>query len=358
MNPLNQIASLGPFGTGLSQHARLITLASAQDSALSESLMAEKFSGREAVNELYSFDVDALSVSTDLELAHFIGEELTITLLQPDSTRRAWHGICTDAAWLGADGGVARYRLHLEPAMALLRLRRDSYIFQNKDVREIVSELLADYPAIRFAFDVSQTLLPRAICTQYRESDFDFFGRILASEGLSWRFEHDQGNETSASAQARHQLVIFDSQARAPATPGGSDLRFHGVRATDSDDAIDAFRARRQVQANAVSISSWEPARLIAPAAERHSSLQHGELPPMPLYDGSGERIASASGMPDAHSLRMLQALELDNTVFEGEGAVRRLAAGHAFHLTQHDRYGAGANAFSVLWVEPEARNN
>jgi len=119
-------SALGLFGTGLSQFARLITLASAQDAALPESLMAERFSGREGVNELYAFEVDALSTSTDLDLNQFIGEELTVTLLQADGTRRAWHGICTEAAWLGADGGTARYRLLLEPALALLRLRRDN----------------------------------------------------------------------------------------------------------------------------------------------------------------------------------------------------------------------------------------
>lgn len=58
----DQLASaLGRFGTGLSQHARLITLATAQDSALPESLMAERFAGREAVNELFRFEVDALT---------------------------------------------------------------------------------------------------------------------------------------------------------------------------------------------------------------------------------------------------------------------------------------------------------
>ncbi|RSZ59624.1 type VI secretion system tip protein VgrG [Massilia atriviolacea] len=358
MNSLDPTASLGLFGTGLSQHARLITLASAQDSGLPQSLMAEQICGREAVNELFSFDVDALSVSTDLELSMFIGEELTITLLQPDASRRAWHGICTEAAWLGADGGVARYRLHLAPAMALLRLRRDSYIFQDKNVRDIVTELLDDYPQVRFEFDVTQELAPRAICTQYRESDFDFFKRILASEGLNWRFEHDQVDDNSKDGQARHRIVIFDSHAKSPAIPGGSELRFHGVRATDNDDAIDAFRARRQIRPNAVSISSWDPARVLAPAAENLSSLHTGALPSMPVYDGSGERIASASGVADPHSRLMLQALELDNKVFEGEGAVRRLAAGHAFDLTQHERYSNGANAFTVLWVEHKARNN
>jgi type VI secretion system secreted protein VgrG len=347
MNLPSEIGALGRFGTGLSQHARLLTLSSAQDGGLPASLVVERFSGREAVNALFGFDVDALSVSTDLDLSGFIGAELAVGLLQPDGSRRAWHGLCTAASWLGADGGVARYRLRLEPALAMLALRRDSWIFQDKDAREIVCELLADYPQVRFDFDITQPLERRPICTQYRESDLDFFTRLLTAEGLNWRFEHDQ---------ARHRLVIFDARAIAPAMPGGDVLRFHGVRAADRDDAIDAFRARRRVAANAIGISSWDPARLLAPAGEQQSMLDAGNLPRLAVYDGSGERIASAA--PDRHSRLMLLALELDNKIFEGTGAVRRLAAGHAFRLTQHERYPAGDNAFTVLWVEHEARNN
>ncbi|HEX9171060.1 MAG TPA: type VI secretion system Vgr family protein, partial [Telluria sp.] len=302
MNALAEIAGL--FGTGLSQHARLITLASAQRSDLPESLVVEKFTGREAVNELFAFEVDALSVSTDLDLSVFIGEELTIALLLPDRSRRAWHGICTEASWLGADGGVARYRLRLEPALALLALRRDCYIFQDMNARDIVTELLADYPQVRFEFDVTHNLAPRAVCTQYRENDLDFFRRLLASEGLSWRFEHDAADSDidDVHAQARHRIVIFASKAQAPAIPGGDSIRFHGVRATERDDAIDAFRALRTVQANAVSISSWDPAQLLAPASEQQSMLDAGQLPTLSIYDGSGERIASDSGAADPHS--------------------------------------------------------
>ena len=67
-------------------------------------------------------------------------------MLQPYGSRRAWHGLRIDAVWLGANGGLARYRLYLQPALALLRLRRDSYIFQDKDARDLIRELLADDP--------------------------------------------------------------------------------------------------------------------------------------------------------------------------------------------------------------------
>ena len=345
-------SSLGLFGTGLGQHARLITLTSAQDSALPEALAAERFTGREAVNELFCFEIDALSTSTGLDLSLFLGEELSVGLLQPDGSRRHWHGLCTQASWLGADGGVARYRLRLEPALSLLALRRDSYIFQDKNVREIVTELLADYPHVQFDFDITQELPARPICTQYRESDLEFFVRLLASEGLSWRFEHEPAQE---GGRARHRLVVFDSRAPLPAV---EPIRFHGVRATERDDTIDQFSARRAVAANGVIISSWDPAQIFAPGAEQQSHLDAGDLPSMQLFDGSGERIAGDRNAANRHSGLMLQALEMAKKVFEGGGAVRRLAAGQVFHLTQHDRYPEGENAFAVLSVEHEARNN
>jgi len=345
------------FGVKLSQHARLITFATSQDSALPQALVAERFTGREGVNELFDFEIDALSTSTDLDLAAFIGEEITLGLLQPDGSRRSWHGLCVDAEWLGADGGLARYRLHLQPALALLGLRRDSYIFQDKDARDLITELLADYPQVRFEFDVSQELAVRPIWTQYRESDLEFLQRVLAAEGLSWRFEHDQGDDAS-DQHARHKVVFFDSAAALPATPGGEVMRFHGVRATDVDDAIDSFAARRQVAANAVTISSWDPAQLVAPAAEQMSNLEIGELPSLAIYDGSVERRHADNAAADLHSRLMLQALELDNKQFEGAGAVRRMAAGHGFQLSQHDNYADGHDLFTTLWVEHEARNN
>jgi type VI secretion system secreted protein VgrG len=116
------------------------------------------------------------------------------------------------------------------------------------------------------------------------------------------------------------------------------------------------------VQANAVALSSWDPAALVAPSAEQQSSLACGDLPAISIHDGSGECIASGpaapGGTPDDHGRLMLQALEAGNKVFDGAGAVRRLAAGHAFALLQHAHYPHGANDFTVLWVEHAGRNN
>nr|WP_034330812.1 type VI secretion system Vgr family protein [Herbaspirillum sp. B39] len=350
------------FGPGLSQHARLITLASAQEAGLPESLVVERFHGQESVNDNFQFEVDALSVSTDLDLKQFIGTELTLRLLQADGSRRAWHGYCTQASWLGADGGLARYRLRLESFLAFLDRRRDSFLFQDMSVTDIASAVLKEYPQANFALDVTQTLTKRDICTQYRESDFAFLRRILASEGLNFRFEHQQEGEqgqASGQQQARHKLVIFDREAKAPDLPGGDTrIRFHRIAATESSDAITDFSAVRSVRSNAVALASWHPEKISSPSAEENSSLDAGEVPALPVYDGTGQQDFADQEAAATHAQLMLQALEMQNKRFEGAGAARQLSAGTQFTLSQHERYPEGENRFKLLSVSHSARNN
>jgi type VI secretion system secreted protein VgrG len=153
-------------------------------------------------------------------------------------------------------------------------------------------------------------------------------------------------------------LVIFDNKAVAPEMAGDVALRFHGVRATETRDAIDQFGAVRLVQPNSVTSSSWDPEQLFAHAAEQVSNIDAGELPILAIHNGSGERRHADGSAARLHSELVLQGFELDSKQFEGAGAVRQLAAGHAFQLTQHQRYPDGEDRFTVLWVSHEARNN
>ena len=100
------------FTPHLAQHARLIQITTALPEA---ALVVERFSGREAVSELFRFEVDCLSGNAHFELEPLLGEEVTLRLQQADGRLRHWHGYVTEAMDLGADGGLARYRLVIEP---------------------------------------------------------------------------------------------------------------------------------------------------------------------------------------------------------------------------------------------------
>jgi type VI secretion system secreted protein VgrG len=192
--------TLGALTTAqLSQKARLIRLAQPRGSAsIDDAVVVERFTATEGINELFAFTIDTLATSSEFDPFALIGEELSLRLLLANGSFRTWHGYLTAVDALGGDGGLARYRLHLQPWLAALGLRRDSFVYAAKSVQDIVSEVFADHTSASFSFEVTQELPVRPTCVQYRESDLAFVMRLLAEEGLSFRFEHEQTKDGEA----------------------------------------------------------------------------------------------------------------------------------------------------------------
>ncbi|WP_341677610.1 type VI secretion system Vgr family protein [Niveibacterium sp. SC-1] len=348
----------------VSQRARLIAVSSPQ----AGSLIAERFVGREALSEPYAFDIDCLSNDAYLDIGALLGEPVTLRLLLADGTStRTWHGLITEASQLGADGALARYRLRSEPWLALLGHRRTSRIFQDKTIEEILGEVFAYYPAARFSFRLNAALQPRSLCVQYRETDLAFVQRLLASEGLSYSFEHDQdtagedGGTRDEQPHTQHELVIFDAREPVPVC-AQAEIRYHRANATEASDSIQAWRLRQTVTSNAVTLASWDYKQLVATHAEAELDAEPlgglGDVPALEDYAGdgayrfpNGER---AEHVTDHHAAdHALQAQR-----FLAEGTVRQLAPFTRFSLLQHGLLEGGASDFTVLSVRHEAANN
>lgn len=200
----------------LGQGSRQIQLTTGLPAA---DLVVERYTVTEAVSQPFLIEIDCLSTSAHLDTAELARQEITLRQMLADGSYRAWHGFVVDCASLGGDGGLARYRLTAAPWIARLRARVDCFVYQDKTALEIIEDLFKDYDVASYQNAVSQTLRKRSICAQYRESDLDFMQRLLAEEGLSYRFEHEQdgdGGHAQQDAQARHKLVIFDARTTAP----------------------------------------------------------------------------------------------------------------------------------------------
>src|SRR5690606_38176734 len=126
------------------QHARLLRLHTPLGP---EVLVAERLSGVEAVDAGFRLEVAALSIDAHLSLDALLGQPVLLELLTADSHTdlRPFHGHVTAFEREGSNGGLARYRLVVEPWLAFLRQRVDSYVFQDKTVMEIVEDVFADY---------------------------------------------------------------------------------------------------------------------------------------------------------------------------------------------------------------------
>jgi type VI secretion system secreted protein VgrG len=284
----------------------------------------------------------------------------------------------TEAAQLGSDGGLARYRLVMAPWLAALQLRRDSFVFQDKTVQQILDEVFADYPR-PVALGPGRARGPAhpLLCIQYRESDWAFVQRLLASEGLSWHIEH-LGDDDAATAdeqgKARHVMVITDAGAeRADLGP----IRFAALHPTA---VVDGWKTRSPaLPPSAPCPQRRGPGQLELPqpgrgSAELASALDLGEVPWLEQYDGSGAyRFADTQAAERAARLA-LGALELQAKRFAGQGGARA-ACGRAVPADrppavrrQHHRAELCGgphrqpprpdNAFTVLAVEHHVANN
>ena len=254
---LAQLASRLDFHRLLDQHGRLLKV----ETALPQlALIPERMVMKERVGQPFELTLDCLSTSVAFELKRLIGEQVSLRLLQADGSYKPWHGYVLEAAQLGADGGVARYRLVTGPWLSFLALRRDSFVFQDKTALEIVEEVFRDHPSAHWRVDGTDSLRRRSLCVQYRESDLAFVQRLLAEEGLSYHFEHLDGEaaqDAGTKAHAKHVLVITD---RAAERIDLGDVRFTSQHPTanldEQRDAIDAFACEHRVIPNAVTLAA------------------------------------------------------------------------------------------------------
>ena len=316
------------------------------------SLIPEAMVYGEAVGEPFELSLTCLSTSAHLELKLLLGEQISLKLLQSDGRYVPWHGYVHSAAQLGANGGLARYALTIRPWLSALALRRNSRVFHDQSAQQVIEAVFADHqPQAHWRFEVSDSLRERSLCTQYRETDLAFVQRLLASEGLSYHFEHLDGQQASdadAAQHARHVLVITDRNFTRPAQ---GPVRFTSQHATASlrgqRDSITAFMAQRELRASATTLAAWDYKRVHGVSAQSSSALSLGEVPALEVYDGAGAyRFENEAHAQRAAELA-LAALELGFKRFEGQGSARHFKAGHTFELVDHPLYGANTSAFN-----------
>lgn len=140
----------------------------------------------------------------------------------------------------GSFGRYAKYRIELRPWLWFLSLRRNCWIFQGKSVQEIINELLQRYPsAPAVEWRISPPRKKREYCVQYRESDLDFFSRLLEEEGIHYWFEHSRdkavlvlGNGTHAvQALPADDTLIYAAQL-------GSEQRYNELHRWGYDSQL------------------------------------------------------------------------------------------------------------------------
>ncbi|MFU0436808.1 contractile injection system protein, VgrG/Pvc8 family, partial [Acinetobacter baumannii] len=101
---------------------------------------------------------------------------------------------------------------------------------------------------------------------------------------------------------------------------------------------IDRWQGTRRWQANAVSIASWDYRANAKRTAQLGGQQQGSDGPQLTLQDTDypGQYWFEDNNQAQRVARLMMEALELRDKQFDGEGSVRTLATGTRFKLTDH----------------------
>lgn len=351
-----------------------------------DALMAEKLQAVEEISAFhdgndipeldraiagYRLQLSCLSLNAGISLRKLLGQAVLVEM-DTDDAPRAFHGHVTDCRMEGANGGMARYVLTIEPWLAFLRHRRDSAVFQDMTVPEIIDSVFRDYqgqgrlqPAWRLDLQDASVYAKRSLATQYQETDLAFVNRLLAEEGLFYTIEH-KGDASSASL-GTHTVVIADHNGSFRPN-ARAQIAFSQPGAVMPQDSIDRWRSVRRWQSNAVEILTWDYRQAaVREASSRssggdHTSGSQGETPGrlvLTLRDAPGVYANENRAQAERQARNQLQAIEARNEIFTGTGTVRSLTPATTFTLTGHyDHVGGAEDQFVLLRVVHQAHNN
>lgn len=194
------------------------------------------FTGREAISEPFVFEVDLLIDDPTLDLASLLYRG---AFLQFETEGNGVHGQLLELVQR-EHGALSRLcRVRMGPKLACLAQRFSQRMFCARSVPQILDQVLKEHgitgKARRFEFGGDYP--PREFCTQYRESDLQFFQRLCAEAGLHYHFEHQSRG---------HCLVISDG-------PGPSDRTETLVFRRDNPPAtVCRFEVQGRAQATPV----------------------------------------------------------------------------------------------------------
>ncbi|QNA90909.1 type VI secretion system tip protein VgrG [Massilia sp. Dwa41.01b] len=330
-----------------------------------DTLLVECLRGEEGLSSGFTFQVSLLSTDADIPLKWLIGQPALLELLtaSPGMGRRPFHGYITAAQCVGANGGFARYTARIEPWCAFLKFGRDSRMFQDKTVFDILDAVFGRWqgmgklvPMWRYDIANREVYPVRSLTCQYQESDFAFVERLMYEEGLFYYVEHSPaGNDEDPGC---HTLVIADHNgAFQPNTQ--ADIRFAQPGAVMREDSMDRWRIATRSVMESASMSSWDYRsvndRPVAASAGSHTSGPiNRDTPGAYAYPtrAQGERIVS----------NQLQARQLVKETHTGAGTVRTLAPGTTFSLHGHahldQAHSDDARTFLAVRVLHLANNN
>lgn len=328
-----------------------------------------QFKSRQALSELYEFEIMLVSDDTKLESPqHMEGiirstAAFTIHFQEGESDSEIkYHGMLAEFKQLHefTEGATTYYCFlaRLVPNLYQLTLKQDNRLFRDKTVPQVIDSMLSDcdheYSPSSFTakpgYAVPENAEPwkslQYVC-QYNESDFNFLNRWLEREGIYYYFRDDDGGG---------KVILANDKDDHGSLPGGGGTLTCGSvgSAFFSANMVYNFTCRRRPVPDKVILKdhNYEIANGPNIDAEYHDPATRQASYPVCLY---GENLRFFGDVHEGPRLARIRYEELQCRKVEylGESKIPYLRPGYTFILTG-DRREAFNQEYLITEVSQE----
>lgn len=308
-------------------------------------------SGQEEINKPYSFSVELVNRSANVDITSLLGAPACISIADHSGGKRVVHGLITEMEQLHTGNTFTHYSCAIVPRLHFLDKIREHRIFQNQSVVEIIQQILNEqgFPTEAVSFKLFFTYQPREYCVQYGETDLHFITRLCEEEGMFFCFEHNEDTHT----------LCFCDREGGPRIPGESNLRFFPGSGQAADTAvISRLRLRHKINSNAIAYREWnfKRPRLNLEVGKHESDQKAAPVPPGMLLEQYNYPHLYQLQTPGARyaELQLLRQLTFREWI-EIESDASRFLPGYSFSIDGHPREDVNSD-WQVVSVHHEGK--
>ena len=297
------------------------------------SLQVLQFSGREALNQPYRFDIEVIGLAPAMNLDRLLQQPVFLSLMEGQGL----HGVLHSASREHRGPHRIGYKLVLVPYLQWLDRQRSRRVFHHLSVPMILRQLLEehDVPEASYRFELSSGHYPvRPFCIQYEESDLALLQRLCEEEGIHYHFEHQREG---------HVLVLADDSLSFPQDPVLTPFQGNALEDSDGPTISELFQRH-----DSPPIPSRLEARNRGSQKPDDGAANHALSKPIPVM----VRPAPEHIHHDQLSRRQLERLRCQYLQIHGQSNQSALRSARIVQVSEHPL----AN-FNDQWLLTETRH-
>ena len=286
-----------------------------------------RFAGKEEISSIYVFSLLLVTKEPDIKFSKLINQPATLTV-DRDGVPVPVYGIVTEVSEKGRTGDYFSYEAKLKPRLWHLALTKQSRIFQDMSVDEIIAEVLTEnrLTASDFKFALLGSYAPRTYCVQYEESDLDFIQRLMEFEGISYHFDHASGNDVVVMTDDRSARSMIGGEPTLQFADGAGLVR-------DRGEHVESFIYKQEITPGKVTLKDYD---YETPDTDLQVEEEVDLDMPGEIYS-YGAKYAEASQGKRIARVRA-EEIACRQKVFRGMSDCSALTSGFTFTLEQHYR--------------------